>query len=182
MITEQMAEKYFGNEEPLGKILRYELKHDFVVTGVVREQNEVGAHFNFDFLASMPSLRQIMWYDILIGSYNGFYNYIQLKEGTDIQSFDIKYKEWYQSRFPDENFELQKMGDIHLRSDALAEIEPQSDIMFIRVVTIIAVVVIILATINYINSAVSSSIEGSKKWESDWCQEHSVRMCLLSSY
>ncbi len=163
VITERMAKKYFGDEEPVGQILRYELSHDFVVSGVVRENNEIGSHFNFDFLASMPTLRHVMWYDILTGGYNGFFNYVLFSEGTNIESFDSKYQEWLVSRFPEENIEFQGLLDIHLRSDALSEIQPQSDIMFVRVVLIIAIVVIILATINYINSAVSSSIERLKE-------------------
>ncbi len=163
VITERMATKYFGDEDPIGKILRYELKHDFVVSGIVRENDEFGSHFKFDFLASMPSLRHVMWYDILTGGYNGFFNYIRLMPGTEVNEFNLIYQDWLADRFPDENLQLQPMKDIHLKSDALAEIEPQSDIMFVRVVIIIAIVVIILATINYINSAVSSSVERLKE-------------------
>lgn len=163
VITEDMAIKYFGMENPVGEILRYELQHDLVVTGVVREESRVGSHFDFDFLASMPTLRQVMSYDILTGGYNGFYGYIHFRPGTDIEAFNERYQRWLQNRFPEESIQLQPLLDIHLHSEAIAEIEQQSDVMFVRVVIIIAIVVIILATINYINAAVSSSIERLKE-------------------
>ena len=163
VITEKMAQKYFGDEDPLGKSLRYELRFDLVVTGVVRENNESGSHFTFDFLASKASLSQIIAFDLLYSDFNDFYNYALLNEGTDIELFNSKYQSWVQDRFPKQQLQFQPINDIHLRSDALAEIRPQSDIMFVRVVIIIAIVVIILATINYINSAVSSSIERLKE-------------------
>ena len=163
VLTEKMAEKYFGNEEPVGQTLRYELRFDLVVTGVVRENSESGSHFHFDFLASKTSLSQILNYDLLYGDFNGFYNYFTLNKGTDVSSFNKKYQAWVQDRFPKQKLEFQAIKDIHLRSEALAEIQPQSDIMFVRVVVLIGIVVIILATINYINSAVSSSVERLKE-------------------
>lgn len=163
VISEEMAVKYFGSENPIGQTLRYELLHDLVVTGVVRKEERVGSHFNFDFLASMPTLRQVMSYDILTGAYNGFYSYIHFRPDTDIDAFNDHYQSWLEARFPEEDIQLQPLLDIHLHSDAISEIEQQSDIMFVRVVIIIAIVVIILATINYINSAISSSIERLKE-------------------
>ena len=77
--------------------------------------------------------------------------------------FEERYETWLTDRFPEETVSIQPLLDIHLHSDAISEIEPQSDIMFVRVVIIISIVVIILATINYINSAVSSSIERLKE-------------------
>jgi len=163
VLTEKMAKKYFGNEDPIGKSLRYELSYDLIVTGVVRENSEAGSHFTFDFLASKSSLSQILSYDLLYGDFNGFYNYVLLQNGTNVDSFNKKYQSWAQERFPKQQLEFQAIKDIHLRSDALAEIQPQSDILFVRVVLVIAIIVIILATINYINSAISSSIERLKE-------------------
>lgn len=163
VITEEMAEKYFGQEDALGQTLRFELKHDLIVSGVIRKSSREGSHFNFDFLASMLTLRQVMSYDILTGGYNDFYSYLLFREGTNVTSFDTQYQEWLRLRFPEEQVSLQPLLDIHLHSDAISEIEPQSDILFVRVVIIISIVVIILATINYINSAVSSSIERLKE-------------------
>lgn len=163
VITEKMAKKYFGDDDPIGQVLRYELKYDLAITGVIKDPGNVGSHFEFDFLASMPTLPKVMTLDVLTGAYNGFYSYLHFREGTDIQSFKTRYAEWLTDRFPEERIRLQPLLDIHLRSDAISEIEGQSDIMFVRVVLIIAIVVIILATINYINSAVSTSVERLKE-------------------
>lgn len=163
VISQEMAVKYFGDESPIGKTLRFELQHDLVVTGVFRQEDQAGSHFNFDFLASMLTLRQVMSYDILSGAYNGFYSYLHLRADTDVDSFNQRYQQWLRDRYPEERVNLQPMLDIHLHSEAIAEIQPQSDVLFVRVVIIIALVVIILATINYINAAVSSSIDRLKE-------------------
>lgn len=163
VLTERMAKKYFGDENPIGQTLRYQLQHSLKVTGVVKDKVKTGSHFDFEFLASMPTLRQVMSYDILTGAYNGFYNYVHFRPGTDIKAFNQRYQAWLFDRFPEERIQLQALLDIHLHSEAISEIKAQSDIMFVRVVLIIAIVVIILATINYINSAVSTSIERLKE-------------------
>ncbi len=163
IISERMAKKYFGDEDPIGKTLRYELKQDLLITGIVKEKGRVGSHFDFDFLVSMPTLPQVMSLGILTGRYNGFYSYVHLQPGTNIDLFNDKFQVWLHDRFPEEIIRFQPLLDIHLHSQAISEIKPQSDIMFVRVVVIIAIVIIVLATINYINSAISTSIERLKE-------------------
>ena len=130
VLTERMAKKYFGDENPIGQTLRYQLQHSLKVTGVVKSKVKTGSHFDFEFLASMPTLRQVMSYDILTGAYNGFYNYVHFRPGTGVKGFNQRYQAWLFDRFPEERIQLQALLDIHLHSEAISEIKPQSDIIF----------------------------------------------------
>ena len=86
VITERMAKKYFGDEDPLGKVLNSDNVVDFTVTGVVQELPD-DSHWHFDFLGSMVTYgdsRNPMWLN------NNFQTYLQLAEGASAAEFEAK--------------------------------------------------------------------------------------------
>ena len=71
VVTEETATKYFGNNEPLGKVLSFDDKGNFTVTGVCRK-NPTTTHFQFDFLASFSTLENSEYHQRFLNSYMGF--------------------------------------------------------------------------------------------------------------
>jgi putative ABC transport system permease protein len=136
VISEETAQKYFGMETPLGKTLRFENRIDLLVTGVV-ENVPNNSHFQFDFLASFSSLRELVsenmrqsWY------WNPCWTYILLKEGTLPSSLETKLHDFSQKYFPpsfkdDQIIKLQPLTKIHLHSHLDLEIAPNSDISYV---------------------------------------------------
>ncbi len=174
IISERIAQKYFGEEEALGKVLRIDNDLDLKVTGVARNVPSQ-SHFHFDFLVSYTLLKPretgsyYKWEDF------GHYNYILLKPGADPQALSAKIATWIGPYlgWPEDwlaalragrvHFELQPLTDIHLRSQLAWELEPNSDVAYVYLFTAIAVFILLIAGINFMNLATARSTTRAKE-------------------
>ena len=174
VISERMAQKYFGEEEALGKVLRIDNDIDLKVTGVVRNV-PTQSHFHFDFLVSYSMLKPrdtgsyYTWADF------GHYNYILLKPGADPNALAAKIPHWVGAYldWPEEDllalrtgrvrFDLQPVTDIHLRSHFRWELGSNSDVAYVYLFTAIAVFILLIAGINFMNLATARSTTRAKE-------------------
>lgn len=172
VLTESTAKKYYGDEDPIGLTLRLGEEATFEIRGVIKDVPE-NSHLKFSVLASAETLHQMSdgasrnawgWYD--------FNTYILLDEGADPMLFQEKFAEWLaierEEDWGDEYFEefiLQPLEDIHLHSDLLQESEPeeQGDADSVMILAIIAMAVLGIAWINYINLASSRALERARE-------------------
>jgi len=86
VITESMAKKYFGEEDPMGKVINADKRNDFVVTGVIKDI-PANSHIHFDFVESLERYRDSkspIWFQ------NNWYTYVLLKPGADGKEVNIK--------------------------------------------------------------------------------------------
>ncbi len=162
VITEDMAEKYFEDQDPLGKILRWQGAVNLTVTGIVQNV-PVNSHFQFDFLGSFATLRRLYggnlprdWY------WNPCWTYLLLREGIDPMALQERFPGLVQKYFPDSIkdkvvIKLQPLTDIHLFSHLDYEISPNSDISYVYIFSAIAVFVLLIACINFMNLATARS-------------------------
>lgn len=178
VLTEKMAKKYFGDENPVGKLLNADKRRDYKVTAVVKEFPE-NSHFHFDFLASLSSygfVDQQGWLS------NNCYTYFLLQKGFPPEQFKAKlhglvekYAYPVIERFlnvPIEDllksgakyeFVLQPLSDIHLHSNLDAELEPNGDIAYVYIFSIIALGILLIACINFTNLATARSANRLKE-------------------
>jgi putative ABC transport system permease protein len=172
VITESTAKKYYGDEDPIGKTLQFGDDAKLEIRGVIRDVPE-NSHLKFTVLISAETLHQQTegasrtawgWYD--------FNTYIVLKEGTDPLVFQKKFAEWLaeerKEEWGDEGYEefiLQPLEDIHLHSNLLQESEPeeQGDADSVMILAIIAMAVLGIAWINYINLSSSRALERARE-------------------
>ncbi len=156
VFTETAAKKYFGNEDPIGKSVDIDPMGPHTVTAVIKDIPG-NSHFKFDFLISTRTIGggniDENW-----GFYN-FYTYIKLKPNTGIASVEPKIKSLFKKYQPDNKniFYTQALTDIHLRSNLKWELRPNSDKIYIYVFGTIALFVIIIASINYVNLVTAKS-------------------------
>jgi putative ABC transport system permease protein len=162
VITESMVEKYFEDEDPIGKTLRWQNGVNLNVTGVLKN-TPLNSHFQFDFLASFATLRRLYggnlpqtWY------WNPCWTYILLKEDASPDTLQAQFPALVQKYFPDSIkdkvvIKLQPLKDIHLKSHLDYEINPNSDISYIYIFSAIAVFVLLIACINFMNLATARS-------------------------
>jgi len=154
LLTESMANKYFGQTEPIGKIIRTDLG-DLKVTGVLKDV-PANSHFHFDFLVSIKKIAgdiNANW------DFYNFYTYVKFKPGTRVDAVESKIQNLYKKNEPEGTnlFYTQSLNTIHLRSDLKWELEPNSDILYVYVFSLIALFVILIAFINYINLTTARS-------------------------
>ncbi len=173
VITEETAVKYFGDDDPVGKILNGDNTYDFMVTGVIKNVPQ-NTHFHFDFLASYATLETNpnMYGGLLTNWMNHrIYTYILLHKEATQEQFESKlngFVEKYLSQILQNsgielNPYLQPLTSIHLHSHLETEMEPGGDMGYIYIFSIIAFFVLMIACINFMNLATARSANRAKE-------------------
>ena len=163
ILTESLAKKYFGEDSPIGETLHFENNRPLTVKGVVLDPPK-NQHFDFDYITSFQNLP---WYQNDLGRWgsNNYRAYIVLPKGYEHKELEAKLgvlQTYYQDSFKPIFF-LQPLRDIHLRSQINFEIGANSDIRYVYLSAFIAMVILLLASINYMNLASARSAGRSKE-------------------
>lgn len=169
VITQDIAKKYFNNEDPVNKTL-YIDKDTFAVKGVLAKLPE-HFHLNFRYLMSLPSAgiqreRMERW------TWHQFYTYVKLKPGASVRQLQDK----FQAHVKKEIFPtltqagstflpfFQSLKDIHLRSaDFIYDNAIRGNQTYVKALTIIALFVLVIACFNFINLATARSFRRAKE-------------------
>jgi putative ABC transport system permease protein len=168
VITRSTAEKYFGNEDPIGKMFLFETAVNLKVTAVVEDVPEQ-SHFRFEMLASLSTLREFYGGQLpRTWVWNPCWTYLLLKPDADPEALEKKFpgfidKYFYDAEKANVSLYLQPLTDIHLKSKLDYEIAPNSNINSIYVLSIIAVFLLVIAIINYMNLATATSAQRTKE-------------------
>ncbi|MBN7813468.1 ABC transporter permease [Algoriphagus sp. H41] len=167
VLTKSTAERYFGDAATaLGKALKVD-GTDYSVSGVM-EDFPSNSHLEFDFLASFKSHRHGKnpeW------SPSNYYTYVKLKPGTDVGAFAAKVEEVKEKYLGKElaeygystAFHLQPVTEIHLGDQSLGSIKPGTDIRYLYIFGIVALLLIAIGIINYVNLATAEATERNKE-------------------
>jgi putative ABC transport system permease protein len=172
VLTEEVARKYFGNENPVGKLLQVgQREESFEVSGVVKGFPK-NSHFSFNVLGSMTS---IYLADVTRWLGNNNYTYIRLQPGHEPEALEAKFPELIAQHMGNEledilgltmdeflaagntyGYFLQPLREIHLNSDLQFEINPGGSRTSVIIFSIIAVFLILIASINFMNLSTAS--------------------------
>lgn len=168
VITESIARKYFREEDPMGKVLKFETYMPLKVTGVIRDIPGQ-THFRFDFIASMSSVK-LSFRGRLPETWvwNPCWTYVLLADGIKPGQLESNFPSFIKNFYYDAEKEsvimyLQKLTDIHLHSRLDYEIRPNSNYAYVIVLSVIALFLLIIASINFMN--LSTATAGSRARE-----------------
>ncbi len=178
VITEEMARKYFGGEEPIGKILDLNNHELYKVTGVMAAIPS-NSHFHFDLFGSMQSLpdsKNPSWMT------SGFFTYLLLKQNYNYKNLEAKLPGMvekymgpqiaqsmgmslsaFRTKGNNLGFALQPLTDIHLHSHSNFELDAGGDVKYVYIFGAIAVFVLLIACINFINLSTASASKRAKE-------------------
>ncbi|MCB0837531.1 MAG: ABC transporter permease [Bacteroidetes bacterium] len=158
LLTESMAKKHFGNESPIGKTLISEYKEPLIVRGVIQDV-PANQHFRFDCILSVKS-HPYYEYSVSRWNQNSYHTYIVLPPDYDYSILDKKLEEmdkYFEAAYAHFPFRprlfLQPLTEIHLYSHLNSEIEANGDIRYVYFSAAIALIILLLASINYMNLA-----------------------------
>lgn len=190
VLTASMARKYFGNEDPVGKTIKVNPRlrdREGKLTGQTFEHTVTGvladiprrSHFTFDFLLPSRDLNSIYGGDINTGAdldswyWRGRvgYTYLQLREGTPPEVLEARFEGFLDQYIGEATTSrgyyyvpfLQPIEDIYLDGDMVAQLQPVGDMTYIYMFSIIALFVLVIACINFMNLATARSTMRAKE-------------------
>src|SRR5674476_941651 len=193
VITKALARKYFGNEDPVGKVISFKEgdKAVYKVTGLINKV-PLNSHFHFELFASMSSLpesKELTWMS------SNFYTYLMLKDGHDYKSLEAKLPGMvnkyigpqmlqamhislpdFRKKGNNLSFHLQRLTDIHFNADFANDLSPAEDVRYVYIFGAIALFMLLIACINFMNLSTAGAskrsrevgirkVLGSLKWE-----------------
>ena len=166
VITETMAKKYFGNENPVGKTMEIEGRLA-AVTGVIQDIPH-NSHIQFDFLSSYEFIQELTNYGMSWGSFN-FVTYLQLEANRDIQEIGknitaVAAKNNCPQVKDGVEFRLQPLSAIHLDNRAaFRNYSNVGDRKYVYVFSIIAFFILFIACVNFMNLSTARSTTRAKE-------------------
>jgi putative ABC transport system permease protein len=168
VLTQSLAKKYFGDEDPVGKTIEMQAtgeKEFFKVTGVMEDIPQ-NSHFRFDMLISMKTVYpepSLGW------TWNNYATYVTLEEGVTQSLMEEKLVEIDKVHFRGGAehipwiWTLEPIARIHLHSDLVTGNQPNGSMAYVRLFIIVAVLIILIACINFVNLATARSTRRAKE-------------------
>ncbi len=178
VISESMAKRFFPEGDAMGKTVRInDYDGDYLITGIMKDITD-NSHLKLNFLIPMELFRQFLIEAGREGLYNsrswaGPYNYILLKDNVDVKSveskmtdFMLKYYEGHGTAdeiLATNQLPLQPIESIHLHSKLEQEIGPNSDVTYVYVFLSVAILILLIGGVNYVNISTAQSMRRVKE-------------------
>jgi len=170
MLTEDVAKKYFGNEDPMNKVIKVNNQFDVKVTGIYKGFPE-NSFMHPDILVSFNTLKDSAVYGEknleTNWANNSFFTFLLLPKHYDPNRMIARFPAFLDKRMASEyggnqaskftKLGLQKLTDIHLYSHTDSEAEPNGDISRVYIFSAIALFILVIACINYMNLSTARS-------------------------
>ena len=169
VLSESMVDKYFGDENPIDKVITGDDLYKFTVKGIMRDMPG-NSHLHFDFLASYASLAPNNLYNEPAtmqtqGFNHDLYTYLLLREGAAPEDLEGKFPAFLDKHLGDQldgtgivaRPFLQPIRDIHLGSNMEGEFGPNSDIRYVYIFSSLAVFILLIACVNFMNLSTARS-------------------------
>lgn len=178
VITQEVADKIFGNEDPVGKVVKISNDQDYKITGVM-EKLPHNTHFHFDIFASMETLdeaKNAIWLS------QNFQTYFRLVEGASVTALEAKFPDMVEKYIGPElqrfmgasmddfreagnniGYYMTPVTDIHLHSQIEAQLGPAGDVKYVYIFSAVAAFILIIACVNFMNLSTARSANRAKE-------------------
>ncbi|MEN0053507.1 MAG: ABC transporter permease [Mucilaginibacter sp.] len=172
LITQAMATKYFGNENPIGRVFRTDNTENMVVTGVFAPIPD-NTQIKFDFILPLSSLARSDQYfkrNLTLWEASPVYTYVQLDKNFDptpanILKLENQITQIYHQHLPKAKavFHLQPLTEIHLAPELGRDLPGHGNPQYVKIFFIVAILILVVACINFMNLATARSARRAKE-------------------
>ena len=178
-MSQTLATKYFGTQDPVGKVVRLDNDSDWKVAGVY-EDIPANSHFRFNMILSFITREDE--YDGQEWLNQNYDTYLVLNENASvegvqaqmneiaIEKMGVEFKQYLDMTYDQFlqagnsfNYFLQPLADVHLKSDGYGGFEPEADITYVYIFSAIAAFILIIACINFMNLSTARSANRAKE-------------------
>jgi putative ABC transport system permease protein len=170
VISENIARKYFGNENPIGQVVKLDNELDVTITGVMENMPQ-NSHFRYEMVASLTDAETLFGKESMNNwGWQNFLVYFLMQDRFSQPAFEKKCSELiykhrnHEPHSPVDKFTIQNLKDIHLYSSHfLADIQPQNSITYVLIFSAIGVLILLIACCNYINLLTANATTRAKE-------------------
>lgn len=159
VLTEPMANKYFGHEDPLGKIIHVD-NRTYTVTGVL-DARPPNSHLQFNFLVTMHP--EGVWRNDTSWQYNRYYTYVRVSDHDLVAELEhlltARVREAAQEEGAAHSHALMPIADIHLHGPSADALQPGGSLSYLYIFSAIAFLILLIACVNFINLATARSAD-----------------------
>jgi ABC-type antimicrobial peptide transport system permease subunit len=165
LVTGKLAKKLFGDENPVGKTVTVNHDREVIVTGVLKD---IPANSHLQFSYVMPMARRLIEIPSLLDQWgsNSLYTYVKLVKGASASHLDEQIAGYIKKKNKGSVTEiyLQPLGDIHLGEVAfVADVNGKGNIQYVRIFSVVAVFILLIACINFMNLATARAMKRAKE-------------------
>ncbi|MDW3192378.1 MAG: ABC transporter permease [Cytophagales bacterium] len=164
ILSAAMAEKYFGNENPIGEQMTMDGDEKYEVTAVY--EIPPNSHFDYPAFMSMTSFINMRPQIFENWGYVDFYTYFTLRENTSIASMETRIPEFLKQRYDEISWyhlRFEALADAYLNSDAKRQPGPVGNSSNIYLFISVAIFILVIACINFMNLSTARSMERAKE-------------------
>jgi putative ABC transport system permease protein len=168
VLTETEAGRIFGREDPIGKILRFDNRHDYTVTAIIKDEKNfhlpVSAIGSF---SSLPYVENDENHDRYLFNYMNFPTYILLQEGANHNILARDFEKHVDELFPDQrsfSISLRPLGDIYFNNN-LKDSPPtrHGNLTLLNTLLVVVCFIMLIAIVNFVNLATAGSITRARE-------------------
>jgi len=160
VITQSTAARIFGNQNPIGQTLNFR-SQVVTVTGVIKDVPE-NTHLKYNILLSLNFVAK-QGYDLNGWNANNNFTYLEMAPHTSLAAFNDKLKAFSKERLKDKIYKAELIKDIHLHSRKTYEPEVNGDAKTVQFLLVVAFLILLIGTINYVNLTTARAAERLKE-------------------
>jgi len=160
VITQSTAARIFGNQNPIGQTLNFR-SQVVTVTGVIKDVPE-NTHLKYNILLSLNFVTK-QGFDLDSWHANNNFTYLEMAPHTSLAAFNTKLKAFTREYFKDKIYKAELIKDIHLHSRKTYEPEVNGDAKTVQFLLVVAFLILLIGTINYVNLTTARAAERLKE-------------------
>lgn len=163
VITENLADKYFGQDDPIGKVVTVNNKYEFTVTGIL-ENIPHNSYLQFDFLIPYEIMKMSGQTREEDFGTNSIYTFVQLPDGTPLEQANQKIFGFIRTKNPESRTDLRLMPYTKLHLHEFFGYEKGAGaVQYVYIFSVIAFIVLLIACINFMNLSTARSANRAKE-------------------